>query len=90
MKQVVHPGIHTVGTIRDDQVVTVAVMPTPTWVEIGLEGTPSDPCTMVRFDDAGEFCGDTWHEDLQHAFAQAAFEYGLAQEDFRLVADDAQ
>lgn len=45
---------------------------------------------MVRYNEAGDFCGDTWHEDLQHAFAQATFEYGLAREDFRVVADDAQ
>ena len=90
VRQVLQPGIHTIGTIRADQVETVAVMPSPTRVEIELEGTPADPCMMFRFNDAGDFCGDTWHDDLQHAFAQAAFEYGLAPEEFSLAADEAQ
>jgi hypothetical protein len=90
VRQVLRPGIHTVGAIRADQVETVAAMASPTRLEIELEGTAADPCMMFRWNDAGDFCGDTWHEDLQHAFAQAAFEYGLSPEEFRLAADDNQ
>ena len=90
VRQVVHAGIHAIGTIRAGRVEPVVTLPPPTRVEIELQGSPEDPCMMFRYNDAGDFCGDTWHENLQQAFAQAAFEYGLAQEEFSLVADDAQ
>ena len=30
---------------------------------------------LLRYSESGEFGGDTWHEDLDAAKAQAAFEY---------------
>jgi hypothetical protein len=33
---------------------------------------------LYRFTEDGTFCGDTWHETLDDAFAQAVYEYGDA------------
>jgi formylmethanofuran dehydrogenase subunit A len=74
--KVVKPGIHTMG---------VEPLPLPDRVEIIQEGGPEEPCLMYRYTDAGAFCGDTWHESLQHAFSQAEFEYGLSPQDFHVV-----
>ncbi len=38
---------------------------------------------MYRYTAAGPVCGDTWHATFADALAQAAFEYGLAETDFR-------
>ena len=45
---------------------------------------------LYRYTDTGEFCGDTWHESLGDAFAQAEYEYGLSERDFVQVADGSQ
>ena len=37
---------------------------------------------MYRYTDAGQFCGDTWHENLDAAFGEAETEYGLTENDF--------
>lgn len=42
-------------------------------------------CMMYRYGLTGEFCGDTWHEDLDAAFLQAEYEYGLGASDFLAV-----
>jgi hypothetical protein len=82
VKQVLKTGIHQIGTIEGDDIVPVADMPLPTRIEIELEGGPDEPCMMFRYNDAGEDCGDTWHENLAQAFDQARFEYGLSEPDF--------
>ncbi len=89
VKEVLRPGIHKWATIRDGRPVPVADMPLPNRVEIELDCGPDQPCMMYRYTDAGEFCGDTWHENLKSAFAQAAFKYGLSERDFVRIADDA-
>ncbi len=40
---------------------------------------------MFRYTSSGEFCGDTWHETLEDAIAQAGYEYGLSEQDFRAM-----
>jgi hypothetical protein len=70
-----------------DDVVPVADLPLPTRVEIELEGGPNEPCMMFRYNDAGEDCGDTWHENLTQALDQAKFEYGLGEADFDPVGE---
>jgi hypothetical protein len=90
VKQVLQPGIHKIGTIRDERPVPVADMPLPDRVEIELDGGPEQKCMMYRYTDAGQFCGDTWHENLRNAFAQAEYEYGLAERDFVRVVDETQ
>lgn len=86
--QVLKPGIHKIGTIRDGKPVAVADMPLPNRIEIELEGEPSEPCMIYRYTDTGDFCGDTWHQNLEDAFAAAEAEYGLFAEDFTVTEND--
>lgn len=83
--KVLRTGIHKIGDIQDGELRPVADLPLPDRLEIELEGGPGDPCMIYRYTDDGEFCGDTWHEKLEDALAQAEFEYGLSQRDFRIV-----
>jgi len=83
--QLLRTGVHALGELRDGEVHRVAYLPRPDRLEVELEGGPEQPCMMYRYTDAGEFCGDTWHETLRDAFAQANDEYGLSEGDFRLI-----
>ena len=56
-------------------------------VEIEMSGGPEAPCFLFRFTRDGVLCGDTWHETLEGAFAQAAFEFDLGEEDFSPARD---
>lgn len=56
-------------------------------IEIELEGDKDEPCMMFRYTNSGDFCGDTWHEDLKSAFAQAEFEYGIVTNDYLEISD---
>jgi hypothetical protein len=76
--------IHKIGEVRGGQVHARADLPTPNRVEIDA-ASPEAPCMMYRYTDMGEFCGDTWHETLADAFAQARYEYGLSEQDFVTV-----
>ena len=76
-------AIQSVGGLRDGKIVPVAPLPQPDRVEIELEGGPEGSCMMYRYTSSGEFCGDTWHETLEDAIAQAGYEYGLSEQDFR-------
>lgn len=60
-------------------------MPLPDRVEIAPE-SGSDHYFLFRY-RSGEFCGDTWHENLEAAFEQAEYEYGLCASDFLAVHD---
>ena len=85
VEQILHSDIHKVGTIENDELRVVKSMPQADRVEIELEGSENDPCMMYRFTDNDEFCGDTWHENFSDALSQAAFEYGLKREDFKVL-----
>ena len=87
VSKVLHPEIHSIGTIEDGRVVRVAGMPLPTRVEIHLDGSPDEPCMMFRYDDDNAFCGDTWHQNLSEAFADAEYEYGITEDDFSPMDD---
>jgi hypothetical protein len=78
--------MHTIGHISDSQLIGGEPMPLPDRIEIEPE-PGSDHYFMYRYTKSGEFCGDTWHEDLESAFNQATFEYGLSAADFLLVHD---
>ncbi len=86
--QILKAGIHKIGTIADGEIKMVSEMSLPNFVEIELDGGDEEPCMMSRYTDAGEFCGDTWHETLKHAFRQAEFEYGLQESDFKVAHND--
>jgi len=76
------PGIHKLGTIRDGVVEAGPNLPIPDRVEIEFSGDIHEPVFMYRWTRNGDFCGDTWHEDLDAALRQAQFEYGLTRADF--------
>ncbi len=82
--KVLKSDIHKIGEVRGGQVHAHADLPTPNRVEIEA-ASPLAPCMMYRYTDMGEFCGDTWHETLADAFAQARYEYGLSEQDFVTV-----
>ena len=63
---------HTVGLPEGPQ----ELMPLPDVVL--LQKPPGEGAMIYRYTSAGEFCGDTWHETLECAKKQAAFEYGPA------------
>ena len=84
VRQVLHPGIHYIAKLQDGRPERVADLPSPDFVEIEFT-QPGGACTLFRFTDGGEFCGDTWHETLAEAFAQAEYEYGLSEGDFTTV-----
>jgi len=86
VKKVLQSNIHKIGTIENGELKIVSSMPQADRVEIELEGSEIDPCTMNRFTKDNEFCGDTWHENFADALSQAAFEYGLKREDFKTLA----
>jgi hypothetical protein len=83
-KEFRRPDMHTVGHITGDELVRGHAMPLPDLVEIEPE-PGKEYCMMYRYTKSGDFCGDTWHEDLEAAFAQAHREYGLAIFDFLVV-----
>ena len=86
--QVLKSDIHKIGGIRDGKPVPVADMPLPNKIEIEWNGDPGQPCMIYRFTNSGDFCGDTWHANLDDAFASAEEEYGLSPKNFILVKDD--
>lgn len=46
-------------------------------IEEGQEGP-----LLLRHDKDGYFCGDTWHESVEMAIAQAQVEFEVAAEDW--------
>lgn len=85
VKRVLESNIHKIGNIENGELKTVRIMPQADRVEIELEGSEIDQCMMYRFTKDDEFCSDTWHENFAEALRQAAFEYGLKREDFKVL-----
>ena len=76
-----HSGIHKIASSQvpdsyDD-------LPLPNRVVIECDAEEIGPCMMYRYTDDGRFCGDTWHENLEAAFAAATWEYGLSRQDWK-------
>src|SRR5690606_17290127 len=46
---------------------------------------PDDDFLLFRFTETGEYAGDTWHQSIEEAKAQAEFEYGLAGDAWQVV-----
>ncbi len=78
--------MHAIGGMMDGELIERSAMPLPDRVEIEPE-PGSDHCFLCRYEKSGKLCGDTWHEDLEAAFAQAEYEYGLGASDFLVVHD---
>jgi len=77
VEQVLHSGIHRIAIDRRDAELVFNALPLPTYVEIEVDD--SGQATLYRYRDDGAFCGDTWHESLQDAKDQAAYEYGISE-----------
>jgi hypothetical protein len=74
--EVLQTGIHKWVTQKQSGEFVASAMPCPDYVEIDV--SPQD-AMLYRYQNDGTFCGDTWHEDLQAAKAQALYEYGIPE-----------
>lgn len=45
------------------------------WPQIVLIESWPEGVVLVRFADAGQYAGETWHPNVEQALQQAAFEY---------------
>jgi hypothetical protein len=74
---------HYLGALVDGQPAPVAELPITAWVEISAE----DGAFYLFRLDAEEVCfADTWHQTLEEAKRQAAFEFGIAPGEWTDVA----
>lgn len=60
--------------------VSVSTLSAPTSVEVVEQ---DGAFYLLRLDDDGKCIADTWHESVEAAKAQANFEYGILEEDWR-------
>jgi hypothetical protein len=70
---------HLYGTPTCDGLKVIAV-PDPKTVEIVEQ---DGAIYLLRFDDSNECTADTWHETVNAAKAQANFEFGIEEGDWR-------
>ena len=77
--------VHSYGTLIDGVPKSSNVLPTPDWVDISEE---ENGYFLLRFNSAGEFLTDTWHESLQAAMSQAEFEYRISPAEWVKVEED--
>ncbi len=82
VEQILQTGIHRLVTKDGDGEFVSDPMPLPDYVEIEAS---DNEAMLYRYQDDGTFCGDTWHETLQAAKAQAAYEYGIPDHAWRPV-----
>ncbi len=67
---------HAQGVISDGNPMATEPMGEARWVEITED---SGGFLLLRYNDADECVGDTWHLTLAEAKAQAEFEYGISE-----------
>jgi hypothetical protein len=58
----------------------VSLLPAPISVEVVEQ---DGVFYLLRLDDDGKCIADTWHESIEAAKAQANFEYGIREKDWR-------
>src|SRR5262245_56636626 len=78
-----HSGrtVHSVGTIADGKQIPLGNMQPAVCVELDQV---DEHFFLYRFDQAGESVGDTRHETLNEAKAQAKFEFGIQESDWKV------
>ncbi len=70
---------HHYATLQDGSVGRGDAIPSPAWVQIeSIDGS----FYLTRYAASGACLTDTWHQTLEEAKAQAAFEFGLAETDW--------
>ena len=65
---------HSLGTVIDGNLKPVEDIPTPSWLEIVQE---DGAFYLFYFNECGVCFTDTWHQSLEEAKQQAAFEFGI-------------
>ncbi len=73
---------HYLATMVGDTPVPTKEFPIPAWVEISEEG---EAFFLSYFNADGSFLTDTWHETLERAKKQAAFEFGIAADEWQEI-----
>jgi hypothetical protein len=80
VKRVTGATKHYIGRIVDDAVVKESEIAAPVSVVI----TASDGAfLLLRMDAQGHCLADTWHETVEEAKRQAAFEFEIGEDDWR-------
>jgi hypothetical protein len=65
---------HSIGDLVDGTPMPVEIVRTPEWVEISEE---DGAYYLFHLDAEGVCFADTWHQTLEEAKQQAAFEFGI-------------
>lgn len=78
---------HYMGTLIDGRPHPVNKLPDPEWVEISGE---NNAFYLLRFDSKGNCVADTWHQTLEDAMRQAAFEFNIASNEWTAIEDGAE
>jgi hypothetical protein len=68
-------GVQVAGEIK------ALPLPDPETVELVVE--EDGTIFLLRFDDEGQCISDTWHETVEAAKAQANFEFGIEEGDWK-------
>jgi hypothetical protein len=72
-----------IGALVDGQPTPIAELPVPKWLEISEE---DGAFYLFHLDAEGVCYADTWHQSLEEAKQQAAFEFGIASDKWTEVA----
>lgn len=73
---------HTFGVLGVNGPETTDGFPVAVRLEISVS---EDGVFLLRFDQNGDFCGDTWHQTIKDAKDQAQFEFNVTEVDWRTV-----
>ena len=73
---------HSIGALFDGVPTPIEDLPTPEWVEISEE---DGAYYLFHLDADGVCFADTWHQSLDEAKEQAAFEFGIESNDWAEV-----
>lgn len=70
---------HSIGALIDCVPTPVEELPAPEWVEISEE---DGAFYLLHLDRDGVCFADTWHQSLDEAKQQAAFEFGITPDEW--------
>jgi len=73
---------HTLGVLGMNGPKTIEDFPVAVRLEISVS---KDGVFLFRFDQNGDFCGDTWHQTIEKAKDQARFEFKVTEDDWHAV-----
>jgi hypothetical protein len=73
---------HSLGTLGENGEKTIKTFSVAERIEISIG---EDGVSLVRFDQNGSFCGDTWHQTIEQAMDQAEYEFKVSRDDWQRV-----